>query len=105
LWAENARVWWGTNRCLVYFVFWSYNGSVNQRFIKVDGERLRQLRREMALSQRDLSGITGIAHDSISQLETGKREAQPRTIRKLAEALGVEPRDLMKGENNGENQE
>jgi transcriptional regulator with XRE-family HTH domain len=56
------------------------------------------LRRERALSQRDLSGITGIAHDSISQLETGKRDAQPRTIRKLAEALGVTPRELMKGE-------
>jgi transcriptional regulator with XRE-family HTH domain len=72
---------------------------VNQRFTKVNGERLRQLRREQALSQRDLSGITGIAHDSISQLETGKREAQPRTIRKLAEALGIEPRELMKGVN------
>ena len=71
---------------------------MNQRFTKVDGERLRQLRREQALSQRDLSAITSIAHDSISQLETGKREAQPRTIRKLAEALGVEPRELMKGD-------
>ncbi len=81
-----------------------YNGSVNRRFTKVDGERLRQLRRERALSQRDLSGIAGIAHDSISQLETGKRDAQPRTIRKLAEALGVEPRELMMGENvKGEN--
>jgi transcriptional regulator with XRE-family HTH domain len=71
---------------------------VHRRFTRVDGERLRQLRREQALSQRDLSRITGIAHDSISQLETGKREAQPRTIRNLAEALGVEPRELMKEE-------
>jgi len=71
---------------------------MNRRFTKVDGERLRQLRRDRALSQRDLSGMTGIAHDSISQLETGKRDAQPRTIRKLAEALGVEPKELMKGE-------
>ena len=59
---------------------------------------MRQLRREQALSQRDLSGITGIAHDSISQLETGRRDAHPRTVRKLAEALGVEPKELMKGE-------
>ena len=87
------------DRCrLVCFVFWLYNGSMNRRFTEVDGERLRQLRGERALSQRDLSGITGIAHDSISQLETGKRDAQPRTIRKLAEALGVEPKELMKGE-------
>ena len=74
---------------------------MNHRFAKIDGEQLRQLRRERALSQRDLSGITGIAHDSISQLETGKRDAQPRTIRKLAEALGVEPRELMKEEDDG----
>ena len=71
---------------------------MNSRFTKVDGNRLRQLRRERALSQRDLSRITGIAHDYISQLETDKREAQPRTIRKLAEALGVEPKVLMKGD-------
>ena len=69
---------------------------MNSRFTQVDGERLRQLRGERALSQRDLSRLTGIAHDSISQLETGKRDAQPRTIRKLAEALGVEPKELMK---------
>jgi repressor LexA len=69
---------------------------MNGRFTKIDGERLRQLRRERALSQRDLSRLTGIAHDSISQLETGKRDAQPRTIRNLAEALGVEPKELIK---------
>jgi transcriptional regulator with XRE-family HTH domain len=38
----------------------------------------------------------GTRQDTISQLETGKREAQPRTIRRLLEALGVEPRTLMK---------
>jgi transcriptional regulator with XRE-family HTH domain len=59
---------------------------------------LRGLRRERALSQRDLSRMTGIAFDTISRLETGKQRAQPRTIRKLADALSVEPRELMKGE-------
>jgi transcriptional regulator with XRE-family HTH domain len=42
--------------------------------------------------------MTGIAFDTISRLETSKQRAQPRTIRKLADALGVEPRELMKGE-------
>jgi transcriptional regulator with XRE-family HTH domain len=45
--------------------------------------------------------MTGVAFDTISRLETGKQQAQPRTIRKLADALGVEPRELMKGENGG----
>jgi transcriptional regulator with XRE-family HTH domain len=48
-----------------------------------------------------LSRMTGIAFDTISRLETGKQRAQPRTIRNLADALGVEPRELMKGDDNG----
>jgi transcriptional regulator with XRE-family HTH domain len=71
---------------------------MDNRFTEVDGARLRWLRREQALSQRDLSRMTGIAFDTISRLETGKQRAQPRTIRKLADALGIEPRELMKGE-------
>ncbi len=69
---------------------------MNGRFIRVDGERLRQLRRERALSLRELGSTTGIAFDTISRLENGKQDAQPRTLRRLAEALSVEPRELMK---------
>ena len=68
------------------------------KFLEVDGMQLRRLRRARALYQRDLARITGIAQDTISQLETGKREAQPRTIRRLAKALSVEPSTLMKEE-------
>ncbi len=74
---------------------------MSERFTGVDGTRLRRLRRERALSQRDLSRATGVAYDTISRLESGKQRAQPRTIRKLAEALGVEPHELMKGEDDG----
>jgi transcriptional regulator with XRE-family HTH domain len=74
---------------------------MDNRFTEVDGPRLRRLRRERALSQRELSRMTGVAFDTISRLETGKQRAQPRTIRKLADALGVAPMDLMKGENSG----
>ena len=65
---------------------------------EVDGVRLRQLRTERALSQEDLERMTGIAASTISNLERGKRSAQHRTLRRLAEALGVEPRVLIKGE-------
>jgi transcriptional regulator with XRE-family HTH domain len=67
------------------------------RFTKVDGTNLRTLRKERALSQRDLARVSGVGPVTISELERGVREAQPRTIRKLAEALGVEPKELMKG--------
>ena len=65
-------------------------------FWQMDGGRLRSLRKERLLTQVELSEMTGVAQDSISSLETGKREAHPGTIRKLAEALGVEPTELIK---------
>ncbi len=39
------------------------------------------------MSLRDLWRESGVAFDTISYLERGNREAQPRTIRRLAEAL------------------
>ncbi len=64
----------------------------------VDGARLRQLRQERALSLRELGERSGVAFDTINKLENERREAQPRTIRKLAETLDVEPKELMKRE-------
>ena len=67
-----------------------------KKLLEVDGMRLRKLRREAALSQQDLERMTGVAQSTLSALEAGKRDAQPRTVRRLAEALGLEPRELMR---------
>ena len=61
----------------------------------IDGDKLRRLRVEHALSQQDLERMTGIAQSTISNLELGNRPARLSTIRKLAEALNVEPTELM----------
>ncbi len=74
---------------------------MNNRFLQVDGARLRRIRQERALSLRALGERSGVAFDTINKLENEHREAQPRTVRKLAEALGVEPKELMRGEDNG----
>jgi transcriptional regulator with XRE-family HTH domain len=68
------------------------------RFTEVDTMRLRRLRKELALSQQDLERMSGVAQHTISDLESGKRGARPSTIRKLANALGVEPRELIRTE-------
>jgi transcriptional regulator with XRE-family HTH domain len=65
---------------------------------EVNGQRLRQLRVERALSLRALAQRSGVAFDTINKLELGHRPARLVTIRKLAEALGVDPRELMKSE-------
>ena len=57
--------------------------------------RLRKLREKMSFSQMELSELSGVSRATIAELELGKRGAQPRTRRKLAAALGVEPWDLV----------
>ena len=71
---------------------------MDSRFIEVDGAKLRKLRRELALSQQDIERGTGISQATLSDLEQSKRGARASTLRKLADALGVEPRELMKEE-------
>jgi transcriptional regulator with XRE-family HTH domain len=57
--------------------------------------RLRELRERAAFSQMELSQRSGVSRATIANLELGKRGAQPKTRRKLAEALGVEPWELV----------
>jgi XRE family transcriptional regulator, regulator of sulfur utilization len=68
-----------------------------QMSFEVDGHRLRQLRVERALSLRALGERSGVAFATINNLENGNRPARLVTIRKLADALDVEPKELMKG--------
>jgi transcriptional regulator with XRE-family HTH domain len=52
-------------------------------------------RRRRGLTQRQLGELAGVAHTTVQQLETLKRGAYPQTLRKLALALRVEPKDLL----------
>jgi transcriptional regulator with XRE-family HTH domain len=66
--------------------------------MEVDATKLKQLREARALSLRELADISGVRHNTIWRIEAGQRKrTHPRTIRKLAQALGVEPTGLMKG--------
>jgi transcriptional regulator with XRE-family HTH domain len=63
----------------------------------VDLPHLRGLRQRAILSQEQLAERSGVARDTISKLETGRRKAYPTTIRKLAAGLEVEPGLLFGG--------
>jgi len=55
---------------------------------------LRELRQAKVLSQRDLAERAGVTQKTIVDTERGKIRPHPRTIRKLAAALGIEPEAL-----------
>jgi transcriptional regulator with XRE-family HTH domain len=61
----------------------------------IDGEKLRQLREGRFLSHRELAVQAGVSPTTILNLEKGAAEPQRRTIRKLAQALGIEPAELV----------
>lgn len=60
--------------------------------------KLKRLREEQVLSQRELARMAGLTHQTIWRFENGSTNAHPRTIRQIAEVLGVEPRELTKRE-------
>jgi transcriptional regulator with XRE-family HTH domain len=61
------------------------------------GDRIRELRKARAFSQRDLAAKTGLDHTYLSKIENGRLEHTPsiRTIKALASALAVDELELM----------
>lgn len=59
-------------------------------------ERLRALRNEHVLTLRELAVEADVSKDTIWRLENGHSDAHPSTIRKLAKALGVLPKELVR---------
>ena len=57
-------------------------------------KRLRRLRLERAMTQRELCERSGVTQVTIVRAERGE-DTRPSTLRKLAQALGVEPRELL----------
>lgn len=62
--------------------------------IPVRGDELRRLRQRRLWTQGRLASESGVSVTTIHMLEGG-RGAQPDTIRKLSDTLGVDPAELL----------
>lgn len=62
--------------------------------------RIYELRRALSISQEDLGNMVGCSKMHISGLERGKRELSLSWMRRIADALGVLPADLLSAEDN-----
>jgi transcriptional regulator with XRE-family HTH domain len=64
--------------------------------MEVVGAKLRRLREERILSHRELALKANLSPTTVLKLENAeKSKPHPRTIRKLAEALDIDPRELL----------
>jgi transcriptional regulator with XRE-family HTH domain len=57
-------------------------------------QSLRRVREGRGVSVKQLSAKSGVSSVSISDFEELRQMASPRTMRRLAEALGVREEDL-----------
>lgn len=67
------------------------------------GSRLREAREQRFMTQDDLAAASGVQVVTISRIENNRQASRPRlaTIRKIAEALEIDPRWIMFGEELG----
>jgi transcriptional regulator with XRE-family HTH domain len=65
--------------------------------MQIDGKKLRHYRLEHFLSQEELAERAGIHRDHLWKIEAGSWSgpSRPTTIRHLAEALEVDPHELL----------
>ena len=59
-------------------------------------EKVKALRQLRAMSQQELAEASGVGRATISRIERGETGAQGRTLRRLANALGVGVEELVK---------
>jgi transcriptional regulator with XRE-family HTH domain len=57
---------------------------------------LRLARKRLGLSQEEVGYRSGVHPTEISRIEAGKRDPRVSTLRRLEEAVGVSPGDLLR---------
>jgi len=56
--------------------------------------KLREIRERRYMTQEELAGKAKLSKSTIATLEVGSHRPRMRTMRQLAEALGVEPGEI-----------
>ncbi|MGV1048561.1 MAG: helix-turn-helix domain-containing protein [Solirubrobacterales bacterium] len=59
------------------------------------GTNLRAARKKLGLTQEQVADRSGVQAGEISRIESGKRDPQVSTVRKLAKALEIAPGRLL----------
>jgi transcriptional regulator with XRE-family HTH domain len=60
------------------------------------GRRIREIRKERAMSQGELAEKAGISLITISRIERGERDPHVRTLAQIARGLGVPAYELLR---------
>jgi transcriptional regulator with XRE-family HTH domain len=64
--------------------------------------KLKRLRENYPLTVRELEDKSGVSRITIGNIENHGQSARPSTVRKLAGALGMKPRELIDADRRSE---
>ena len=67
----------------------------NELFYKEFGKTLKNLRRNVEITQSELSQRVGLSRTSVTNIEKGRQKVPLHFLYIFASALGVEPSDLL----------
>tara|TARA_R110001592_G_scaffold363212_1_gene681390 strand:+ start:56 stop:274 length:219 start_codon:yes stop_codon:yes gene_type:complete len=68
----------------------------DQDFLIQLGSRIAEIRKEKSLSQVDLGSIIDMEKSNLSAIENGRQNPSTLTLKRIADALGVEVIDFFK---------
>ena len=66
-----------------------------EKYLKMFGENLKNIRLGKGLSQRELASLCNIDHSNIAKIERGEKNITILTVLELATALEVKPKKLL----------
>jgi transcriptional regulator with XRE-family HTH domain len=75
--------------------------TVRMQAVVYIGVRLKNLRIRRALTQEELAAKANMGKNTVNRIERNLTEPHMSTLRKLAQALGVEPHELLEGDGDG----
>jgi ribosome-binding protein aMBF1 (putative translation factor) len=90
-----------------YFPFTSPEGlslplaSHSVPVVQTRGAKIRSKREQLGYGLRRFAELVNVSPSHLSRIETGKRGAQPETLKRIARALGTTAKDLDSEESEG----
>jgi len=66
----------------------------DEEFLKQLGKRISEQRKKQGMSQVDLGSVINMEKTNLSAIENGRQNASTLTLKKIADALGCEVKDL-----------
>lgn len=106
-WERSTMIFYAKKLCIIFFIrknsFILYMKKIGkERVTMTVGEKIKKIRKEKGMSQKELSGKLGTTPQNLAQYENGKRNPKFESLRKIADVLEVDVMEFVKEQQSNE---